>query len=57
MVWCMQLSWRKNVDTWFIRSLFVVKTMWFSIPNFCYPEEEWVVHGVEEREVHDSNDA
>ena len=56
MVWCMLLSWPKNVDTWFIHVLFVVKIMWFSIPNFCYAEEEWVGHGVKDREVHDSKD-
>ena len=39
-----------------VRPLFVVKTTWFGIPNFCNVEEEWVGHGVEEHEVHDSND-
>ena len=36
--------------------LFVAKTTWFGIPDFCNAEEEWVGHGVKDHEVHDGND-
>ena len=39
-----------------VSPLFVVKTMWFGIPDFCHAEEEWVGHGVEDHEVGDGND-
>ena len=39
-----------------VRPLFVVKTMWFGIPNFCNVEEEWVGHSVKDHEVRDGND-
>ena len=32
-----------------VRPLFVVKIMWFGIPNFCDAEGEWVKHGVEDQ--------
>ena len=38
-----------------VRPLFVGKTTWFGIPNFCNAEGEWVRHGFEDHEVHDSN--
>ena len=37
------------------RPLFVAKTTWFDIPNFCNAEEESVVLGVEDHEVRDGN--
>ena len=33
--------------------LFVAKTTWFGIPDFCDAEEESVEHGVEDHEVRD----
>ena len=36
-----------------VRPLFVAKTTWFGIPNFCDVEEEWVELGVEDHEVRD----
>ena len=39
-----------------VRPLFVVKTMWFGIPDFCNVEEEWVGHSVKDHEVRDGND-
>ena len=51
MVWYMQLSSRGNVDTCLVRPLFMTKTTWFGIPNFCNAEEEWVGHGVKHHEV------
>ena len=35
--------------------LFVVQTMWFGMPNVCSAKGEWVEHGIEGHEVHDSN--
>ena len=40
----------------FIRPLFVAKTTWFGIPDFCNVEEEWVEHGVNDHEVRNGND-
>ena len=34
-----------------VRPLFMTKTTWFGIPNFCNAEEEWVGHGVKHHEV------
>ena len=34
-----------------VRPLFMTKTTWFGIPNFCSAEEEWVGHGVKHHEV------
>ena len=39
-----------------VRPLFVAKTTWFGIPDFCNVEEEWVGHGVNDHEVRNSND-
>ena len=39
-----------------VRPLFVAKTTWFGIPDFCNAEEEWARHGVEDHEVCDGND-
>ena len=36
-----------------VRLLFVAKTTWFGIPNFCDVEEEWMELGVEDHEVRD----
>ena len=44
--------WRHSL----VRPLFVVKTMWFGIPDFCNVEEEWVGHSVKDHEVRDGND-
>ena len=38
-----------------VRPLFVAKTTWFVIPNFCNAEGEWVRNGVEDHEVRNSN--
>ena len=40
----------------FVLPLFVAKTTYFGIPNFCNVEEKWVGHGVEDHEVRDDND-
>ena len=40
-----------------VRPLFVAKTMWFRIPDFCNTEEECVGHGVKYHKVRDDNDA
>ena len=34
-----------------LRPLFVARTTWFGIPDFCKVEGEWVGHGVEDHEV------
>ena len=39
-----------------VRPLFVAKTTWFGIPNFCNGKQEWVRHSVEDHEVRDEND-
>ena len=39
-----------------VRPLFVAKTTWFGIPDFCNAEEEWVGHGVNYHEVCNDND-
>ena len=39
-----------------VRPLFGAQTPWFGILDFCNAEEEWVRHGVEDREVCDGND-
>ena len=39
-----------------VRPLFVAKTTWFGIPDFCNAEEEWVGHGVNDHEVCNGND-
>ena len=33
-----------------VRPLFVAKTTWFGISDFCNGEEEWVGHGVKDHE-------
>ena len=43
------------MDKWFSSPLFVVKTTWFSIPDLCNEEDEWIGHGVEVHEVRDGN--
>ena len=39
-----------------VRPLFVGKTMWFGIPDFCKVEGKWVGHGVKDHEVRGGND-
>ena len=39
-----------------VRPLFVAKTTWFGIPDFCNAEEEWEGHGVKYHEVCNGND-
>ena len=39
-----------------VRPLFVAKTTWFGIPDFCSAEEKWMGNGVKDHEVRDSND-
>ena len=39
-----------------VRQLFLAKTTWFSIPDVCNVEEEWVGHGVNDHEVCNDND-
>ena len=39
-----------------VRPLFVAKTTWFGIPDFCNAEEEWAGHGVNYHEVCNGND-
>ena len=56
MVWYMQLSWRGKPTCGLVRPLFVVKTTWFGIPDFCDAEEEWVGYGVKDHEVRNRND-
>ena len=36
--------------------LFVAKTTWFGIPDFCNAKEEWVGHGVNNQDVCNGND-
>ena len=38
-----------------VSPLFVAKTTWFGILDFCNAEEEWVRHGVNDHEVHNGN--
>ena len=39
-----------------VRPLFVAKTTWFGIPDFCNAEEEWMGHSVKDHEVYNGND-
>ena len=39
-----------------VRLLFVAKTTWFGIHDFCNAEKEWVGHGVNDHEVPNDND-
>ena len=39
-----------------VRPLFVAKTTWIGITDFCKTKEEWVGHGVKDHEVHDGKD-
>ena len=34
--------------------LFVAQAMWFGMPDVCSAKVEWVEHGIEVHEVHDS---
>ena len=54
MVWYMQWSLCKNARTWLVYPLFVAQTTWFGMPNVCSAKGEWVEHGIEGHEVHDS---
>ena len=35
--------------------LFVAQNTWFGMPDVCSAKEEWMEHGIEGHEVHDSN--
>ena len=39
-----------------VRPLFVAKTTWFCMPDFCNVEEDWVGHGVKDHEVCNGSD-
>ena len=39
-----------------VRPMFLAKTTWFGIPDFCIAEEGWVGHGVKDHEVYNAND-
>ena len=36
-----------------VHPLFVAKTAWFGIPDFCDAKGGWMEHGVEDHEVRD----
>ena len=48
---CLSVGMRKRG---LVCPLFVAKTTWFGILNFCKAEEEWVGHDVNEHEVRNS---
>ena len=39
-----------------VRPLFVAKTTWFCMPDFCNVEEDWVGHGVKDHKVCNGSD-
>ena len=39
-----------------VRLLFVARTVWLRISDFCNVRGEWVGHGVEDHGVRDSHD-